>query len=302
MRLVLAGFSVDQIRLVEAAGGIGGTWYRDRFPGLHCDVESCVYMPLPKVMGYMPSQKYTSGAEIRRYLQKGVDRYQLDDKIILGTKVDSLRRKEQDRIWKAVFSSSQDPALSRDKPPAGTWGVESEFVILTAGYLSRPLVLNLDGAGVDSFQGAMFLLHTARCDYGVTSGSSEDASPRLEKLKTSESVSSAPVRQRSKWYRAWRSTQTKSLSFNAHPSAVYSRGQQDTDAKEWTDKTASAEGRRRDRMENMTARMSRSAASGSVDLVDDEWTKLEAYAAMGISNTGQDTRPCRLLFGVACKA
>lgn len=30
VRLVQAGFSVDQIRIVEVAGGIGGTWYWNR--------------------------------------------------------------------------------------------------------------------------------------------------------------------------------------------------------------------------------------------------------------------------------
>jgi hypothetical protein len=36
IKLVKAGFTADQIVLVEAGGGVGGTWYWNRYPGLHC--------------------------------------------------------------------------------------------------------------------------------------------------------------------------------------------------------------------------------------------------------------------------
>jgi heterodisulfide reductase subunit A-like polyferredoxin len=34
--LIKKGFTADQIVIVEAAGGVGGTWYWNRYPGLHC--------------------------------------------------------------------------------------------------------------------------------------------------------------------------------------------------------------------------------------------------------------------------
>ncbi|KAJ4158648.1 uncharacterized protein LMH87_009164 [Akanthomyces muscarius] len=268
-------FSTDQIRLVEAAGAVGG-W--NRFPGLHCDVESYVYMPLLEEMDYMPSQKYASGVEIRQYLQKVVEKYQLHHRIILGTKVDSLRWEEQDCVWKAELSSSHDPVLTRYEPPVNAWAAEAEFVILAAGYLARPQVPTLDGAGVDSFQGDMF--HTARWDYGVTGGSSEDVFPQLEKLRDKKVVIIGTGATAIQVIRCLVKHAKEVFVFQRTPSAVYSRGQQGTDTKEWRDKIASAEGWHRDRMENMTARMSRSASSGLADLVNDEWTKLEAYAAM----------------------
>lgn len=259
--LVLAGFSADQIRLVETAGGVGGTRYWNRFPGLHCDIESYVYMPPLGETGHVPSQKYASGAKMCRYLQKVVDRYQLHDKLILGTKVDSLRWEEQDRIWKAELSSSQNPALTRAEPPVNTWGVEAEFVILTAGYLARPQVPTLDEAGVGSSHGAMF--HTARWDYGVTDGSSEDAFPQLEKLRDKRVGIIGTGATAIQVVPCLAKHAKKLFVFRRSRRAVCSRGQQDTAAKEWKDKTARSEGWHRDRMENMTARMSRSAASGS---------------------------------------
>ncbi|HEV7723242.1 MAG TPA: NAD(P)-binding protein, partial [Iamia sp.] len=37
---------VEHIRIVDQAGGIGGTWYWNRYPGVMCDVESYIYLPM----------------------------------------------------------------------------------------------------------------------------------------------------------------------------------------------------------------------------------------------------------------
>ena len=42
-RLRKAG--VERIRIIDQAGGIGGTWYWNRYPGVMCDVESYIYLP-----------------------------------------------------------------------------------------------------------------------------------------------------------------------------------------------------------------------------------------------------------------
>ena len=56
-RLREAGF--ESIRVVEAAGDFGGTWYWNRYPGAMCDVESYVYLPLLEELGYIPKHKYS---------------------------------------------------------------------------------------------------------------------------------------------------------------------------------------------------------------------------------------------------
>ena len=52
------------MRLIDKAADVGGTWYWNRYPGIACDVESYVYMPLLEELGYMPTEKYAKGAEI----------------------------------------------------------------------------------------------------------------------------------------------------------------------------------------------------------------------------------------------
>src|SRR5262249_23739350 len=39
-----AGF--DNIRILDNGGDFGGTWYWNRYPGVQCDIESYMYLPL----------------------------------------------------------------------------------------------------------------------------------------------------------------------------------------------------------------------------------------------------------------
>ena len=63
-RLRQAG--VESVRVIEKGGDFGGTWYWNRYPGIHCDIESYVYMPLLEEVGYVPKWKYAPGEEIRQ--------------------------------------------------------------------------------------------------------------------------------------------------------------------------------------------------------------------------------------------
>ena len=56
---------VEKIRIIDQAGGIGGTWYWNRYPGVMCDVESYIYLPMLEELGYVPTQRYAFGEEIR---------------------------------------------------------------------------------------------------------------------------------------------------------------------------------------------------------------------------------------------
>src|SRR5690242_11929494 len=84
VRLLEAGLarSPDDILLVDAAGGFGGTWWWNRYPGLHCDIESYTYMPLLEETGYMPSSKYVTGAELLEHADRIADQWKLRDRAL----------------------------------------------------------------------------------------------------------------------------------------------------------------------------------------------------------------------------
>lgn len=57
-KLIKSGIKPEEILMVDAAGGFGGTWYWQRYPGLACDTESYIYMPFLEDLDYMPTRKY----------------------------------------------------------------------------------------------------------------------------------------------------------------------------------------------------------------------------------------------------
>ena len=66
---------IERIRVVDNAGGFGGTWYWNRYPGVMCDVESYVYLPMLEELDYVPKTRYSFGEEIRLHLEAIAERY-----------------------------------------------------------------------------------------------------------------------------------------------------------------------------------------------------------------------------------
>ncbi|KAI1376400.1 FAD/NAD(P)-binding domain-containing protein [Hypoxylon crocopeplum] len=274
VRLIQAGFSADQIRIIETAGGVGGTWYWNRYPGLHCDIEAYVYVPLLEETGFMPSHKYAPGVEIRNHLNDVVKRWNLEDKILFRTQLEKVEWDEGARVWNADLTTGRGPK-GADKSPLA---VKAEFVWLTAGLLSKPQVPKLSGVGIEGFKGDIF--HTSLWNYDVTGGSPEEVFPVLSKLKDKR-VGIIGTGATALQVVPCLAEYAKELYvFQRTPSAVYPRNQRPTDPEEWKTKIASQPGWQNSRMENLAALISNSAPPGTPDLVDDAWSKQKAYSAL----------------------
>ena len=90
---------IERIRIIDQAGGIGGTWYWNRYPGVMCDVESYIYMPMLEEIGYVPSQRYAFGEEILRHLEAVAEHYDLVDDALFHTGVTRAEwREEESRL------------------------------------------------------------------------------------------------------------------------------------------------------------------------------------------------------------
>jgi hypothetical protein len=48
---------LERIRIIDQAGGIGGTWYWNRYPGVMCDIESYTYLPMLEELDYVPTRR-----------------------------------------------------------------------------------------------------------------------------------------------------------------------------------------------------------------------------------------------------
>lgn len=146
---------VRRVRLVERGGDFGGTWYWNRYPGVHCDVESHVYLPLLDETGHVPEWKYAPGEEIRRHAVRVAERYELYADALFSTSVTSLTWDENADRW-LVATDRGDAFLAT-------------YVITATGTLTEPKLPGIPG--VEEFAGHTF--HTSRWDYGYTGGSPE---------------------------------------------------------------------------------------------------------------------------------
>lgn len=149
-RLRQAG--VEDIRMMDEAGDFGGTWYWNRYPGIRCDIESYLYLPLLEEVGAMPSERYAPGEEIRRHAVAIAKKFDLYRDAVFHTRVSSLTWDEEALEW-IVQTDRGDTMRARQ-------------VITSSGTLTQPKLPGIPG--IDSFKGHTF--HTSRWDYGYTGG------------------------------------------------------------------------------------------------------------------------------------
>ena len=159
-RLKEAG--VDDVRVIEGGGDVGGAWYWNRYPGAMCDTAAMIYMPLLEETGHLPSQKYTLANEIFGHARRIATHFGLYDNALFSTEVTSLEWDEASARW--IIRTNRD-----DEMRAG-------FVVMGTGPLHRPKLPGIPG--IETFAGRAF--HTSRWDYDYTGGDAAGAA--LENL------------------------------------------------------------------------------------------------------------------------
>src|SRR6201988_1361328 len=68
------------VRCFEAGGGVGGTWYFNRYPGARCDSDSYIYcytFDKKLLQEWNWSERYPEQDEILRYLEHCAERLDL---------------------------------------------------------------------------------------------------------------------------------------------------------------------------------------------------------------------------------
>ncbi|MFJ3950418.1 flavin-containing monooxygenase [Streptomyces libani] len=133
-------------RVLEACDDIGGTWYRNRYPGARCDVESTAYS-----FSFSPeldqewewSERYATQPELLRYLHHVADRFDLRKDITLRTRVTGAVYDEDGHTWQVTTDTGET--------------ITTRFVVLATGCMSAVKEPDIPGAG--TFAGRA--LHTA---------------------------------------------------------------------------------------------------------------------------------------------
>ena len=134
MQLRRAG--IDDFVIYEKESDVGGTWLRNTYPGLHCDVPSHLYS-----YSFAPNPNWStvhaSQAEIQAYIRTCAEKYGLIDKIRFGIKINEARYDDATATWCLITEDGET--------------INHRALVSATGGLTEPNLPQIDG--FDVFEG-----------------------------------------------------------------------------------------------------------------------------------------------------
>lgn len=129
--------------VLEKGGGIGGTWYWNRYPGARCDSESyyyCYSFNKEIEQEWEWSERYPEHPEIRKYLNFVADKLDLKRDIRLNMEVTSALFDDATNVWTVQTGSGEV--------------FSAPFLITAVGCLSTANIPTFHG--MDKFKGEIY--------------------------------------------------------------------------------------------------------------------------------------------------
>ena len=139
-KLVDLGF--DAV-VLEADDDLGGTWYRNRYPGARFDSESYTYgysFSKELLNEWHWTERFSPQPENLRYLNFVADKFDLRRHMRFGCRVASLRWDEAARLWHLDLDGGET--------------LTARYVVTGVGVLSMPTLPSYPG--MDDFAGPSF--------------------------------------------------------------------------------------------------------------------------------------------------
>jgi cation diffusion facilitator CzcD-associated flavoprotein CzcO len=136
-------------RVFEAGGGVGGTWYWNRYPGARSDSDSYLYcysFDRDLWQEWEWSERYPEQHEILAYLEHVAQRHDLNRDISFDTRVTAATFDEAAGRWTVTTSTDSDSNSGQT--------VSAQFVITAVGALSASNTPDFPGAS--TFGGASY--------------------------------------------------------------------------------------------------------------------------------------------------
>ena len=127
-------------RVLERGGGVGGTWYWNRYPGARCDVESMQYsysFDAELQQEWHWPEKFSAQPDILAYANHVADRFDLRKDIDFDVEVKAAHFNETTRRWR----------IETDKKDK----ITAQFLVMATGCISTAQTPNIEG--LDNYQG-----------------------------------------------------------------------------------------------------------------------------------------------------
>ena len=127
-------------RVLERGGGVGGTWYWNRYPGARCDVESMQYsysFDAELQQEWHWPEKFSAQPDILAYANHVADRFDLRKEIDFDVEVKAAHFNETTRRWR----------IETDKKDK----ITAQFFVMATGCISTAQTPNIEG--LDNYQG-----------------------------------------------------------------------------------------------------------------------------------------------------
>ena len=136
--------SFGSIKVFEGGGGVGGTWFWNRYPGAGSDIESLEYsygFSEELQQEWKWESRYASQPELENYLNHVADRFDLRKDIQFNTYVSSMAWNNETSRWMVQLSTGEL--------------YEARFCVMATGLLSSPKPVDIKG--IEEFSGRVFL-------------------------------------------------------------------------------------------------------------------------------------------------
>jgi cyclohexanone monooxygenase len=147
----LKAAGLNDVVVLEKCGGVGGTWYINRYPGCACDVQSHLYSFTSEINRDW-SRPYAPQPEILAYLEGIARRYGLLQHCQFNTEVVGAVWDDRAACWRLQTASGEQ--------------IEAEVVVSAVGMFKEPAMPDIDG--VEGFAGTVFHSARWRWDHDLT--------------------------------------------------------------------------------------------------------------------------------------
>lgn len=283
--LIAAGFKASEIVVVDPAGGFGGTWYWNRYPGLTCDVEGYCYLPLLEETGFVPKHRYSKGEEIRQNVEGIASKFGIRG--MFCTKARTADWDDIQKRWVVKLSRNLGP---NHQDLSGDFVVRAQFLLPAGGLFYSPSAP--DAPGLEVFLKNREIFHTARWNYVYTGGS--QSKPDMVNLQDKRvgiigtgATAVQAVPELAKWAK-------QLYVFQRTPSYCGPREQVETTPESWA-KVAGWPGWQYERMRNLNKFLNdHPEVTAEDDLLKDGWSRARQFSGIIGSPRAKDITPTKV--------